>query len=83
VRTAADKKGLTVKQLANWRLARMASLVPNVLPQAEAAACVIPRGTCWCSPDPSDSYFADCAGKLYCIGCYGNAVYHGTCQSAC
>jgi hypothetical protein len=58
-----------MKQLANWRGARVASLVPNVLPRAEAAACVT-RGSCWCSCDPIRP--ADCLSlQIWCLTCYG------------
>ena len=76
----ADEKGLSVKQLANWRVARVASLVPNVLPQEEAAACVTPDGSCFCQL--ACSWCASCKGYFYCLSCKGRPIYHGIC-SAC
>ena len=61
-----------MKQLASWRGARIASLVPNVLPKAEAAACIGAR-SCWCS----SGEYADCVGTLYCTSCHGGIVNTG------
>jgi hypothetical protein len=62
-----------MKQQANWRGARLASLVPNVLPTAEAAACVLPVGSCWChfpcSGVPSCISFG--SGSIHCTTCNG------------
>jgi hypothetical protein len=69
-----------MKQMVNWRGARIASLVPNVLPKAEAAACVEPR-SCWCSSGPSN--LADCIGDYYCISCRGRVVNTGTTCQVC
>ncbi len=61
-----------MKQLPGWRGSRVASLVPNVLPKAEAAACV-GGAPCWCQ-EPSFS-FADCAsGTIYCYTCHGRVT---------
>jgi hypothetical protein len=69
-----------MKEMASWRGARVASLIPNILPKAQAAACVLPTGSCWCSA--ACSWCASCRGNLYCINCNGRVVYHGSC-SAC
>jgi hypothetical protein len=64
-----------MKQLANWRGARIASLVPNILPKAEAAACVEPR-PCWCSCPPPDA----CGNLIrFCISCDGRIKQVGLC----
>lgn len=78
-----DEKGLAVNQLANWRGARIASLVPNVLPQAQAAACVVGSGECWCSSDFGGSSLEGCEGNIYCVDCYGRIVDTGARCNPC
>lgn len=60
-----------MKQLAAWRGARTASLIHNVLPKAEAAACIKPH--CWCEIN----YQISCNGYVYCINCEGRAFNTG------
>jgi hypothetical protein len=72
-----------VNQLTNWRGARIASLVPNVLPQAQAAACIEGAGTCFCSSDFTGSSLEGCVGYIYCVDCYGKIVNTGTECQAC
>jgi hypothetical protein len=71
------RKVPTMKEIAGWRSARVASLVPNVLPKAEAAACIGPR-ECWCYVGSVN--LASCSdGAYYCTTCYGRAAYQGRC----
>jgi hypothetical protein len=61
-----------VKQMPAWRGSSVASLIPNVLPKAEAAACVGGAG-CWCQ-EPSFSFAACNSGTIYCYTCHGRVT---------
>lgn len=70
-----------MNQLTNWRGARIASLVPNILPQEKAAACVEGAGECWClSTYPGTGALSSCVGYIYCVDCYGRLVQNGKCE---
>jgi hypothetical protein len=60
-----------MKQLANWRGARVASLVPNILPRAEAAAEACISRYCWCQQGNLASCYS---GTRYCTSCHGRAI---------
>jgi hypothetical protein len=62
-----------MKEMAGWRSARIASLIPNLLPSGEAAACVT-RGYCWCQ---AGDLAACSTGILYCVTCYGRTKSTG------
>jgi hypothetical protein len=69
-----------MKEMASWRSARVASLIPNVLPRATAAACIAPiAGQCWCQTEGGD--LANIWGDIFCYTCDGRVALH--CVGCC
>lgn len=83
LRFPGTRKGFAVKEITSWRGGRVASLIPNILPRADAAACIRPAGNeCWC--ELQCDWCASCAGKIYCYTCYGRVREECTwCCSVC